>query len=195
MADYTTELLVEVYQGEEEFVAANTKIGEVRISGLDPMPRGQQVLEVKFILDVNGTLSTICRDMRTNKTYEGSFKFDTTRMPAEEIRKKRAMIQAMMSAKGTPAAAAPAAQAPPTAAAAGPAADDNIFTLPLEKIPADSRIFWQQANDILGNLDPGKQAQLRDIMSRFASAVAGGDAAKIEEMGFLLQDVLVEVSF
>ncbi len=194
-SDYTPEVLVEVYQGEEEFVAANTKIGEVRINGLEPLPRGQHSLEIKFSLDVSGTLSTICRDMRTNKIYQGTFKFDTTRMSAEEIRKRRGMIEGMMAGGASkPAAPAPTAPASVSTAAPAPAPIGDIPALPLEKIPADCRALWQNASDLLGKVDATKQAMLKNVMAGFASAVVGGDASKIEDMSFQLQDVLVEVA-
>jgi molecular chaperone DnaK (HSP70) len=103
LTDYTTKLLVEVYEGEEELVANNTKIGQVRVEGLDPLPRGQQLLEVRFTLDVNGTLSTVCTDLRTGKVYEGTFSFDgIRRMSAAEIEAKGAIVMAsrMIGASG-----------------------------------------------------------------------------------------------
>jgi molecular chaperone DnaK len=99
LVDYTTKLLVQVYEGEEKFVAQNTKIGEVRIEGLDPLPRGQQMLEVKFTLDISGTLSTLCTDLRTGRVYEGTFSFDgMRRMSDAEIEAKQVIVMGIQMA-------------------------------------------------------------------------------------------------
>jgi molecular chaperone DnaK len=197
-ADFTDELLVEVYQGEEDFVAANTKVGEVRITGLEKLPRGQHVLEVKFTLDVSGTLSTVCTDLRTRKTYEGSFKFDgITRMDAESIRRNREEVEKLMAgaykAPGAPPAgpAAPAAEPmPPMPAAAGPAA---LTALPVDSIPKCWRGTWDTAKAKLAGLPPAKQAKLIGEMNAFAHAMAGGNADTIEERAYSLQDTIYDV--
>ena len=52
--------LLELYQGENDFAAANTRIGEVRIEGLEPLPTGQHQLEVEFSIERSGIISTVC---------------------------------------------------------------------------------------------------------------------------------------
>lgn len=199
-ADFTTELLVEVYQGEEEYVAANTKVGEVRIQGLEPLPRGQHVLEVKFTLDASGTLSTVCTDLRTRRIYEGSFKFDgITRMDEDTIKKNRELVmQAMAGAYGapggTPAGTPPATQPqPPAPGPAQPGATAPVSGLSPEKIPASWNAVWEKAKALAGSLPPDKQARLVEAMNGFAQAVAGGNADAIEDKAYILQDTIYEV--
>ena len=197
-ADMTTELLVQVFQGEEEFIVANTLIGEVRISDLQPLPRGGHMLEIKFSLDQSDTLSIICKDLRTGKEYIGTLKFNgVTKMSGDEIRKRREQLMQMMK-QG---AGAPVSAAQPGAGTAPGNVPDqppvvpgvvDLPNLPLEKIPQNSRVFWQQSMEILPRLEAGKQAMLKSSMDRFANAVLGGNAKQIEDAEFLLQDALLE---
>jgi molecular chaperone DnaK len=95
--DFATEILLEVFEGEEEFVQANIKIGEVRISGLEPLPTGHQQFEFKFCFDVSGLLSALCTDRRTRKAYTGCFVLDgITRMNVDEIKKQRQAVAQLM---------------------------------------------------------------------------------------------------
>lgn len=189
-ADFTTELLVEVYQGEEDFVAANTRIGEVRIQNLEPLPRGQQVVEIKFTLDVSDTLSTICKDLRTGKEYVGTFKFDgVKKMSGDEIRKMREELARMMQG-----AAPTPTPPPPPVTTTSTAGGGEIPPITLEQIPQNSRVFWQQAASTLPRLDATKQAQLKSSMARFAHAVLGGDPNQIQDAEYMLQDALVEAT-
>ena len=194
-ADFTTELLVQVFQGESENVELNTKIGEVRVSNLVAMPRGQQMLEVKFTLDESGTLSTICTDLRTNKTYEGTFKFDgITRMSKDEIDARRRVVADAMAAKsgGAPAGkGGQEGQAPPPGP--GAAAPISLEDFPVEQVPADWKGYWAMGRDLYQKLDPEKQRRLALAMNDFADALKGGSAEAIEAKGYIMQDTIVEV--
>ena len=195
MADFTTELLIQVYQGEDDYVAANTMIGEVRVTGLDPLPRGQQMFEIKFTLDMSGTLSTVCTDLRTKKQYAGSFTFDgITRMSRTEIEAHRIEVMSKMAdgGDGRGPAEAPAA-AEMAAVPAGPpgAMPAGVPELPAERIPADCRAYWDEARDFLPSLQGARQASLLQALNDFASAVQAGDAAQVEEQGINLQDAVL----
>jgi molecular chaperone DnaK len=194
--DYTTELLAEVYQGEDEYVAANTKIGEVRVTPIEPLPKGHHQIKVMFHLDPSGTLSTECTDMRTGRVFSGTFKFDAfERMSEDDIKLRRAMVAGAM-AEGTPTPAPE--EAVPVPQAAAPVAPGQaavpVGTLPQllpEQIPADWRVYWKESIDWLSRLDPAKQQRLLAAMNQFAAAVGSGQ--NVEEKGYTLQDTLYEV--
>ena len=73
MTMFTTDLVVELFQGEEEYAAANTKIGELRIAELDPHACRFNPMEVAITLDVSGDISAVCTDLRTRKPYPCTF--------------------------------------------------------------------------------------------------------------------------
>jgi molecular chaperone DnaK len=191
IADYTTQLLVQIYQGEEEFLAANTLIGEVRIDGLEPKPKGEQAFEVEFAMDINGTLSTNCLDMRTGKTYSGSFTFDgVTRMSADEIKAKRAAVASQMASTGSSMPEQPVQKTMPPEQIPQPI---NIPELTIDQVPEDWQVFWQKGQELLSSLDGAKKTTLANDMVEFANAVINGNASDIEEKAFQLHDTILDV--
>ena len=55
-ADGQTSVEINVLQGEREFVKDNKSLGNFRLDGIPPAPRGVPQIEVKFDIDANGIL-------------------------------------------------------------------------------------------------------------------------------------------
>jgi len=66
-ADGQTSVEINVLQGEREFVKDNKSLGNFRLDGIPPAPRGTPQVEVKFDIDANGILSVTATDKGTNK--------------------------------------------------------------------------------------------------------------------------------
>ena len=66
-ADGQTSVEVNVFQGEREFVKDAKKIGNFRLDGIPPAPRGVPQIEVKFDIDANGILSVEAVEKGTGK--------------------------------------------------------------------------------------------------------------------------------
>jgi molecular chaperone DnaK len=193
-ADGAKELLVDVYQGEEESIQGNTKIGTIHITGLEPQPPGQQFVEITFTLDASGVLSTVCTDLRTKIFYEASFKFDgITRMSKEEIERKRQAVAEAIAYRQAGAETAPRyspdGQAPRGQPPSGAIALEGI---PSDRIPKEWTVFWDKGKNLLPSLPPDKKGSLIRAMDDFASAVRSGSAQVIEEKGYLLQDIIFD---
>ena len=56
--------------GEREFVRDNKSVGNFRLDGIPPAPRGVPQIEVKFDIDANGILSVSATDKGTNKKQD-----------------------------------------------------------------------------------------------------------------------------
>ena len=69
-ADGQTSVEINVLQGEREFVKDNKSLGNFRLDGIPPAPRGVPQIEVKFDIDANGILSVSARDKGTGKTQD-----------------------------------------------------------------------------------------------------------------------------
>ena len=63
--DNQTAILVNVYQGEREVVAANKLLGRFKLSGIPPMPAGFPVVLITFRVDANGMLRVTAREERS----------------------------------------------------------------------------------------------------------------------------------
>ncbi len=58
---------IKVYQGEREIAADNMLLGQFRLDGIPPAPRGVPQIEVAFDLDANGIINVSARDKATGK--------------------------------------------------------------------------------------------------------------------------------
>src|SRR6202140_4057605 len=82
--DGQTSVDISVFQGEREMARANKPLGQFRLEGIRPAPRGMPQVEVAFDIDANGILTVTAKDKETGKeqkiTVSGS-----TQLPKEEI--------------------------------------------------------------------------------------------------------------
>jgi molecular chaperone DnaK len=82
--DNQTAVDVHVLQGERDLARDNRTLGNFRLEGIRPAPRGLPQIEVAFDIDANGILTVTARDKETGKeqkiTISGS-----TQLSKEEI--------------------------------------------------------------------------------------------------------------
>eukprot|EP00898_Chlorokybus_atmophyticus_P003569 jgi/Chlat1/4212/Chrsp27S04295 len=83
-ADGQTSVEINVLQGEREFVRDNKQIGNFRLDGIPPAPRGVPQIEVKFDIDANGILSVSAADKGTGKKQDIKITGAST-LPSEEV--------------------------------------------------------------------------------------------------------------
>jgi len=81
-ADSQTEVEIHVLQGERPMAADNRTLGQFRLTGLPPAPRGVPKVEVSFNIDVNGILNVGAKDLATGGkqeiTISGASQLDRT---------------------------------------------------------------------------------------------------------------------
>jgi len=65
--DNQTAVDIKVYQGERPIAADNILLGQFRLEGIAPAPRGLPQIEVTFDIDANGILNVSARDKATGK--------------------------------------------------------------------------------------------------------------------------------
>ncbi|AFV88547.1 Chaperone protein DnaK [Acidipropionibacterium acidipropionici ATCC 4875] len=65
--DNQPSVMIQVYQGEREFVRDNKSLGNFELTGLMPAPRGIPQIEVAFDIDANGIVHVHAKDMATGK--------------------------------------------------------------------------------------------------------------------------------
>ena len=65
--DNQTAVDIKVYQGERPIAADNMLLGEFRLEGIPPAPRGTPQVEVTFDIDANGIINVSAKDRATSK--------------------------------------------------------------------------------------------------------------------------------
>ncbi len=66
-ADNQTAVDINVVQGERQFARDNKSLGQFRLDGISPAPRGIPQIEVTFDIDANGIVNVSAKDLGTGK--------------------------------------------------------------------------------------------------------------------------------
>lgn len=67
LVDYQTQVLIDVYQGEEVLAEDNKKIREILVSEIPPALQGEQTIEVSFSYNLNEVLEVTAKILSTGK--------------------------------------------------------------------------------------------------------------------------------
>ena len=86
-ADNQTAVDINVVQGERQFARDNKSLGQFRLDGIPPAPRGVPQIEVTFDIDANGIVNVHAKDMGTGKEQSITIT-SSTKLSDEEIQAK-----------------------------------------------------------------------------------------------------------
>jgi molecular chaperone DnaK len=166
-----TQVLIEVFQGENDDPRRNFYLGEVQLKGIaprpDPMERAR--IDVKFSLDVNGVLSVSAIDTTSGKKQDVTFEFKGTakldkQQAEEEMRKLREIYEREQAAHAT------------RSASAG--------------IPPMYQKYWERVQALKERLSGAEQAEVEATMAAFLGALGG--KGSVEDQLDKLMDVLIK---
>src|SRR5213079_2880644 len=87
-ADNQPAVDVHVLQGERELAKDNRTLGQFRLEGIAPGPRGTPQIEVTFDIDANGILNVSAKDMASGKEQKITIQ-SSTGLTKEEAEKTR----------------------------------------------------------------------------------------------------------
>ena len=87
--DNQPSVLIQVYQGEREIAAYNTKLGTFELAGIAPSPRGIPQIEVTFDIDANGIVNVSAKDLGTGKQQSVTISGGSA-LPKDDIEKMMA---------------------------------------------------------------------------------------------------------
>ena len=84
MSDNQTSMLFSVYEGERTRTRDNNLLGQFRLSGIPPAPRGVTKAKVCFDIDTNGILNVSAKEMTTGVMSKISITNDKARLSSED---------------------------------------------------------------------------------------------------------------
>ena len=170
-ADNQPAVDIHVLQGEREMAANNTTIGQFKLDGIAPAPRGIPQIEVAFDIDANGIVKVTAKDLGTGKEQHVTIQ-SSTNMSKEDIDK--AVRDAEMHAE-----------------------EDKKRKEAVEtKNMAESMIFQcektiDEAGDKLTDAD---KQPVRDAIAKLKESAATDDIERIKADTDALQKAIYEVS-
>lgn len=86
-ADNQSAVDICVFEGERQFTRDNNKLGQFRLEGIPPMPRGLPQIEITYDIDANGILNISAVEKSTGKSSNLTIKNEKGRLSADDIEK------------------------------------------------------------------------------------------------------------
>ncbi len=86
MIDYATEMKIGIYQGESPFIEANEIVGELTISNIPKVPRGNARINVKFSVDPESIFKIQALDLKSGERLPVNFVNYTNRRDLIKIK-------------------------------------------------------------------------------------------------------------
>jgi heat shock protein 1/8 len=78
---------IRIFEGERNFTRDNNLLGNFRLEGIPPMPRGVPQIEITYDIDANGILNVNASEKSTGKSNKITITNDKSRLSKEQIEK------------------------------------------------------------------------------------------------------------
>jgi molecular chaperone DnaK len=83
VVDNQSVVKIHILQGESQSALENVSLGEFELQGIEPAPRGEPRIQVKFSIDTNGIVQVSARDERSGVTNQVTIESPTGMTPMQ----------------------------------------------------------------------------------------------------------------
>ena len=156
-ADNQPAVDIKIFQGERKMSSGNRLLGEFRLDGIPPAPRGVPKIDVTFDIDANGILNVTAKDQATGKEQKITIKSDSG-LSKDDIEKMKKDAEAHA------------------------AEDEARASLVDAKNKADSMVAQtrRQLEELGDKLPAEEKTQIEAELKKVEEAAKGDDKAKID---------------
>ena len=170
-ADNQSAVDINVVQGERQFARDNKSLGQFRLDGIAPAPRGIPQIEVTFDIDANGIVNVSAKDLGTGKEQRITIKSSSGLSDAEI---DQMIKDAEMNAE----------------------ADKKRKEEVDIRNNADAMVFQVEKTlkDMGDKVDAAEVADINKAKDELKAALEGNNTAEIKEKTEALQDVLYKMT-
>lgn len=81
-------VLIQVYEGERPLTRDNNKLGDFRLDGFPPMPRGVPQIEITYDINADGILTVSACEKSTGKSHKITITNEKGRLSEDDIKRK-----------------------------------------------------------------------------------------------------------
>jgi molecular chaperone DnaK len=181
--DRQTEVDIDVYQGENEDVRHNHRVGRFLVQGLAPVPAGNQIL-VQLDLDLNGMLKVSAREKATGLQKQVTIENALARFEREEQAVARERLQRLWAdwQEEGEVEETPTGEEEMPALAPGPREG--------QRETVQARALLEKAERILRNVIPEDRPEIERLMERIRTALTDRQWDKVTAACNELADLL-----
>ena len=85
--DNENQINIKIYEGERMLVKDNFMIGDFVLKGIEEAPKGIPIIEITFLIDVNGIINVSAKDIRSESENQITINNSSERLTTNEINK------------------------------------------------------------------------------------------------------------
>jgi molecular chaperone DnaK len=186
--DKQTDVNIEVYQGQDEDIRNNHRIGNFVISGLAQVPAGNQLL-VQLDLNLDGMLKVSARERATGLSKQVNIENALAKFETEERANAQGRLDALWSNQEEPDDAAAFEQASDLRE---PSAVPELAPGPREgqRETVQARALLEKAERLLQTMSEADQVEVKRLMGEVHTSLTDRQWEKVVERCNSLSDVL-----
>lgn len=187
--DGQTEVQVEVYQGEQEWVKDNHFINEFLLEGLPEGPAGSETVEVTFRYNLNGILEVTAKSVSTGKQVTVTLEDAIDRSSEEAFQESVKKVETSSNDKYSDETLEDLFEQQ----SLFDLMDDDEEEMMLDDLLKEAKQWEKRCSSELKNVSKEERKQLREGIQHLKEAIKAEDYDDLEEAIDMATDIFIEL--